>query len=73
LHFRRRGKEPEVLKDETWEEKEMAEGESTGSSAIWAVALIIIVAIIAGVFFYSGGFSGTQKKDIDVEIKAPTR
>lgn len=52
----------------------MAEGESTGSSAIWAVALIIIVAIIAGVFFYSGGFmGGSQKKDIDIEIKAPTR
>jgi hypothetical protein len=55
------------------EEKEMAEGESTGSSAIWAVALIIIVAIIAGVFFYSGGFPGSQKKEIDVEISAPGR
>lgn len=51
----------------------MAEGESTGSSAIWAVALIIIVAIIAGVFFYSGGFPGSQKKEIDVDISAPGR
>ena len=51
----------------------MAEGEGAGSSAIWALALVIIVAIIAGVFFYSGGFSGSQKKDIDVEIKVPTR
>ena len=51
----------------------MAEGESTGSSVVWAFALIIIVAIIAGVFFYSGGFSGSQKKEIDVEISAPGR
>lgn len=53
------------------EEKEMAEGEGTGSSVVWALALVIIVAIIAGVFFYSGGFMGSQKKEIDVEISAP--
>ena len=51
----------------------MAEGEGTGSNVVWAFALIIIVAIIAGVFFYSGGFSRGDKKEIDVEIKAPTR
>ena len=51
----------------------MAEGEGTGSSVVWALALIIIVAIIAGVFFYSGGFPGSGDKDIDVEIKAPAR
>ena len=52
----------------------MAEGEGTGSSAIWAVALIIIVAIIAGLFFYSGAFrGGSDKKEIDVDIKAPAR
>ncbi|MEQ1763060.1 MAG: hypothetical protein ABL984_07940 [Pyrinomonadaceae bacterium] len=51
----------------------MAEGESTGSNVVWAFALIIVVAIIAGVFFYSGGFMGSQKKEIDIEIKAPTR
>ena len=51
----------------------MAEGESTGSNVVWAFALIIIVAIIAGVFFYSGGFPGSQKKEVDVDIKVPTR
>lgn len=52
----------------------MAEGEGTGSSVVWALALVIIVAIIAGVFFYSGGFlGGSQKKDIDIDIKAPAR
>lgn len=52
----------------------MAEGESTGSSVVWAIALVIIVAIIAGAFYYSGGFKGgSDKKEIDIEIKAPTR
>jgi hypothetical protein len=51
----------------------MAEGEGTGSSVVWAVALVIIVAILAGVFYYTGGFSKTQKKEIDIEIKAPAR
>lgn len=50
----------------------MAEGESTGSSFVWAIALIIIVAIVAAVFFY-GGFGGSQKKEIDVDISAPAR
>ena len=30
------------------------EGNGTGSNAVWAIALIIIVAIIAGVVYYSG-------------------
>lgn len=52
----------------------MAEGEGTGSSVVWALAMVIIVAIIAGVFFYSGGFKGlTEKKEIDVDISAPAR
>jgi len=51
----------------------MAEGEGTGNSVVWAVALVIIVAILAGVFYYTGGFSKTQKKEIDIEIKAPAR
>ncbi|HEX6278592.1 MAG TPA: hypothetical protein VFZ49_01135 [Pyrinomonadaceae bacterium] len=49
----------------------MAEGESTGSSVVWALALIIIVAIVAGAFYYSGGLSATDKKEIDVDISAP--
>ena len=50
----------------------MAEGESTGSSVVWAVALIIIVAIVAAVIFY-GGIPGTQKKEVDVDISVPGR
>lgn len=50
----------------------MAEGEGTGASVVWALALIIIVAILAGVFFYSGGFPGSDKKEIDVDISAPS-
>lgn len=50
----------------------MAEENSTGSNLIWAVAMIIIVAIIAGAVYYGGLLSGNQKKDIDVEVKVPT-
>jgi hypothetical protein len=70
-----------ILESGCWAERiaitggnEMAEGESTGSSVVWAIALVIIVAIIAGAFYYSGGFKGgSDKKWIDIEIKAPTR
>lgn len=51
--------------------KIMSEENSTGSNLIWAVAMIIIVAIIAGAAFYSGMLSGNKKQDIDVEIKVP--
>lgn len=51
----------------------MTDENSTGNNLIWAVALIIIVAMIAGAIYYSGFLSnaGTQDKDIDVEISAP--
>ncbi len=51
----------------------MADGESTGSNAIWAIALIIVVAIIAGVVLYSGVLTRTQKNKVDVEISVPAR
>jgi len=51
----------------------MSEENSTGSNMIWAVALIIIVAIIAGAFYYGGFLNNTKKQDIDVEIKVPAR
>ena len=52
----------------------MDEENSTGSNAVWAIALIIIVAIIAGVVYYSGILKGgSQKKDIDVDISVPAR
>lgn len=51
----------------------MADGEGTGSNAIWAVAMIIIVAMIVGVIYYSGVLTGTQKKEIDVDVSVPAR
>ncbi|MEP6945769.1 MAG: hypothetical protein ABJA02_07620 [Acidobacteriota bacterium] len=50
-------------------------GNSTGSSAIWAIAMIIIVALIAGAVYYSGilrtrpSIQPAQK--VNVEIKTP--
>ena len=51
----------------------MAEGEGTASNAIWAVALIIIVALIVGVIYYSGVLKGNPKKEIDINVTAPSR
>lgn len=45
---------------------------STGSNMIWAVAMIIIVAIIAGALYYSGFLGGTKRQKIDVEVSAPS-
>ena len=47
------------------------EGNGTASNFIWAFALIIIVAIIAGAFFYSGGFNGTKKHEVDIKVDVP--
>lgn len=49
----------------------MSEENSTGSNLIWAVTLIIIVAIIAGAVYYSGFLTGNKKQEVDVEIKVP--
>ncbi len=49
----------------------MSEDNSTGSNFIWAVALIIIVAIIAGALYYSGFLGGTKKERIDINVTAP--
>ncbi len=49
-------------------------GESTASSAIWAVALVIIVAILAAVVWYSGilrRVPGNGPQKIDVKVSAP--
>ena len=49
------------------------DGNGTASNAIWAVAMIIIVAMIAGVVYYSGILKGNSKKEIDINITAPAR
>ena len=50
----------------------MSEENSTGSSLIWAVTLLIIVAIIAGTLYYSGFLGGTKKEKIDINVTAPS-
>lgn len=49
------------------------EGNGTGSNVIWALATIIIVAIIAAVVIYSGVLrgGGTKKDEIDVKVTVP--
>ena len=49
----------------------MADENNTGNNMIWAIAMIIIVAIIAGAFYYGGFLNNTQKKEVDVEVKVP--
>jgi hypothetical protein len=55
------------------EQTEMADEDGGGAgNFVWAIALIIIVAIVAAVVM-SGGFLRNGDKDIDVEIKTPAR
>jgi flagellar basal body-associated protein FliL len=49
----------------------MADENGTGNNLIWAIAMIIIVAIIAGALYYSGFLSGT-KKEADINITVPS-
>lgn len=46
-------------------------GSGVASNFIWALAMIIIVAMLAAVLFYSGFLGGTQKKQINVDVSAP--
>lgn len=46
----------------------MSEGNDTGNNLIWAITMIIIVALIAGAIYYSGFLSQTGKPDTDVDI-----
>lgn len=51
----------------------MADEDGGGAgNFVWAIALIIVVAIIAAVVMSGGFLSGGDKK-IDVEIKTPAR
>ena len=49
----------------------MSEENSTGNNLIWAIAMIIIVALIAGALYYSGFLGGTKKQVIDINVSAP--
>ena len=50
----------------------MADENGTGNNLIWAIAMIIIVAIIAGALYYSGFLGGTKKERIDINVTAPS-
>ena len=59
--------EKEVLVDDR-------RGESTGSNAVWAIAMVIIVAIIAGALYYSGALrrlTNQAPSKVNVEVSAP--
>jgi len=49
----------------------MSEEDSTGSNAVWAIALVVIVAIIAGLVYYSGILKTSPKKQVDINITVP--
>lgn len=52
----------------------MADGDGGGpGNFVWAIALIIIVAIIAAVVMSGGFLTNSGDKKIDVEIKTPAR
>ena len=49
-------------------------GESTGSNAVWAIAMVIIVALIVGALYYSGVLRrliNPQVQKVTVEVAAP--
>jgi hypothetical protein len=48
-------------------------GGGAASSAIWAIALLIIVALVVGAVYYSGILTKSGAKDkINVEVSAPS-
>lgn len=51
----------------------MAEENGTGSNAVWAIAMVLIVAIIGGVLYYSGVLRKVNpaKQDINIKVDAP--
>ena len=48
-------------------------GSGTASNAIWAVTLVIIVALIVGVVYYSGILQRGAEKKVDINVTAPAR
>jgi predicted ABC-type exoprotein transport system permease subunit len=51
----------------------MTDDDGVGSNAVWAVALVIIVALIAGLVYYSGILrTNPRSTDVDINISAPS-
>jgi hypothetical protein len=53
----------------------MADEDGTGSNAVWAIALVIIVAIIGAVVYFLVLKGPTPKAGtaVDVDVSVPTR
>lgn len=52
----------------------MSEENSTGNNLIWAITMLIVVAIIAGALFFAFTKSGSNvPSKVDVDVKVPTR
>ena len=50
----------------------MNEENQTGSNAVWAIAFVIIVAIIGAVVYYSGILKTKPgKTEVDINVTAP--
>ncbi len=50
----------------------MNDENNTGSNAVWAIAFVIIIAIIGGVVYYSGILTNSPKKDVDINVTVPS-
>ena len=49
----------------------MAEENSTGSNAVWAIAFVVVVAIIAALVYYSGVLKTGAKKEVEIKVTTP--
>jgi hypothetical protein len=52
---------------------EVIQRESAASSFIWAIAAIIIVAILASVVWYSGILTRSKKTEVDINVNPPAQ
>ena len=47
------------------------EGNRVGVNMIWALTILLIVAMIAGAIYYSGFLTNVGDKEIDVKVDVP--
>jgi hypothetical protein len=49
-------------------------GDGTGSNAVWALAFVIVIALIVGALYYSGvlrRITNQPAQKVNVEVKTP--
>ena len=49
----------------------MSEENGTGSNAVWAIALVVIVAIIGALVYYSGILKTSPNRKVDINVTVP--